>query len=976
MATEYEVDRMVVRLIGDQKSYQKMLQDVEKQTKQSADWAEQQGSRITNAFTKAFKSAQGMIASVGSSFQQAGTASMAGAAAIQAPLGKAALDFSEYGKSIKDMTVESEKAAKKAAEMKRWVLEGTQAYRDLSKIVKLNIEQSATFRLMSERTGESVEDLTKTIKTNSAEYAIWRKEAEKFGLVLSKDQVKAADDLAESWLRVKEAGKGMWSQVGSAVAKGMTEWNKIIEGTVTWITRWVEKNQKLIATISEVSFKVMVLGGALTAVGTVLTSVSALLGPIVTAVVAGAAAWLAWDTATGKFLQGSALQAWEQYGETAKKVANQVMEYGRQILAFTDKVMTGVFNAVKAGNLGLAVDILWSGAKVAWIKSLNEINRLTGEKLSGIFDNLAAGNWKSAMEAAVTEIAIIWNRLLQLIDPVFTDLMNIASKTWTDIVNSLDTAMVEVQNTFGAVAAWFEDVAQNVMSKWEGVKTYFAGLAGFISGLWESTFGKMMAVVSFFTQSIPTILGNVKDFLEGFLAGLGPGLASTITLPIKAALKAFKGVAGSAPNIDNLLEGIKAAGTVAAPGAAQAIATAESEMARAIGMNPTNVTTAQDVERTAAQGRKNDLAQRTGGRSTQADREADQRTLDMVNRMVEYKKQIDELEVRRAELEAKGKTDAAERLRIEQEKLETSLKQAEAEAKKNDAERANGRRAEEEAIRLAELNEEATQRITRQEQYKEQYDPVFKYMKDLKQLNAAFKESERSAKVYQLALKELKQELVQRSLALEINVSMTGLDSVTYGSALFQEAARNAANSTKLMRIEKEKLDEVDKRQRQLDKEAAVADKAARSEQEGIEGAAREEANKARSAAGRGVDPLQSLKDKANAAANRARDPLQAIKDQARAAAERGMAARDMAKIYEEAGLPGPLNQAEIDEAKKTIEDAQKKVEEVRKPKPESTVSNQTGQNRMLEELKQIASSTKKMADKPTLQTEAMEIVA
>jgi uncharacterized coiled-coil DUF342 family protein len=177
VATEHEIDRLVVRLVGNQQDYQKMLKDVERQTEESAKWAEDQGSKITAAFNKAFDSARGSMETLGSQMRKGGAVGAAAGAAVSAPMGKAALDFSEYGRSIKDLVEETEKAAKEAEELKKRLVENTEEFKELEKIIRLTEEQASVFNVMAQRTGKSVQELSKHVKVGSEEYEKWREEA-------------------------------------------------------------------------------------------------------------------------------------------------------------------------------------------------------------------------------------------------------------------------------------------------------------------------------------------------------------------------------------------------------------------------------------------------------------------------------------------------------------------------------------------------------------------------------------------------------------------------------------------------------------------------------------------------------------------------------------------------------------------------------------------------------------------------------
>lgn len=737
MATEHEIDRMVVRLVGNQDDYRKMLKDVERQTEESAKWAEERGNRISQAFNNAFRSAQGMMANIGSTTQKVGGASMAAGGAISAPLGKAAMDFSEYGKSIKDMVKETEKAAKEAEFMKKRLVENTEAYKELNKIIKLSVEQAQVFKLMSERTGISVSELTKTIKTNTDEYRRWRAEADKFGLVFDDEQIKNANELAESWQRVKNALSGFWKQIGSAVSKDLKEFNNLIIGAVTWAIKWVKENKELIATIGKVAFHLTVLGSTLTAIGTAITTLSTVLGPVVALVTAGAAAWLAWDTATGKALRGSATQVWEQYADQIKSVVNQVITYGKQIVDHVNRTMEGVYNAVKAGNLELAVQVLWSGVKIAWMQALNEIDKLTGEHFSAIFKNLAAGNWKDSVEALWLEIKVAW-----------LEGVNFVTKNWGTLEEVFAKTVVELQKLWNVFMESFE----------RGIRNLMMGLSNLLNWIAQNS-GKIGAMVGIAT----------------LMKGKGAGEAALATAAGAAAAN-FIGSVGS------------------------------------VALNSMAIPEVRNAEKL-----NNELDNKLEGGKTARETQALEDEMMVLAEIADLNQQI-------ADLAAKGQEEAAEKLRNEKAILEENLAQAEAERKATEAAAAKNAELEKEHERLRKIQEESL-RIERDRQgIVEQYDPVTKYMRQLKELNALFKESERTTDVYKRALRDINEELVNNSWKVEVEFGLTGMDAVRRATREEQQLIENTLEMLGKKKAEEKALAEVRRREAGIESARAMAE--------------------------------------------------------------------------------------------------------------------------------------------------------
>ena len=794
MAIEHEIDRMVVRLVGDQKQYQDMLKDVEKSTDESAKYAEKQASKISRAFSTAFKSVQGLLKTTGSTVRDAGLSMSAAGAAISAPLGKAALDFGGYGKSVNDLVKESEKAAKAAADMKKEVMQGTEAYKELNKVVKLTEKQASVFKLMSERTGESITDLTKTVTTSSEEFKKWEKEAKDLGLLLGKDLVKSANELSESWIRTKQATKGMWIQLGAAVAPLATELNDLFIGVLKWVNNWISENKELIATIGNIAEKLVVVGGVLTAIGTGLMTLSSVLGPIVATITAGVAAWLAWDTATGKVLREGASGVWARYSSQIKETAKTVLDYGKRIVDYTSDVMDGVFNAVKAGNLELAVDILWTGAKVAWASALDELDAITGERFSSIFQNLAAGNWKDSLDAAIAEVSILFKKLQLKVGPVWIEISKKAQEAWTDIVNWADESKVKIQNTLDNVMAHFADAVVTIRSKWEYLKQFFKGFVGFFEAVWRATLGRV-------TEAFGTFFGFAH---KGFM---------TMASALGKTLDAILGDGSESPKMKRLIED---------SGKFEKI----MERAGKDIDKDVNITTNLEIaEKRIAEREKGlygdeedeDNIGRIAERNKKLAEDHATRVNALASTQIRLMREIRDLEEQRVKFQEKGKQEAADKLEAEIKTLEALKAQAAEEEKLAREQRANAEiTAEESRLKIQAAQTEL--RLDQQRQrIIESYDPVAKYMRQLKELNNLFDEGKRSPEVYKKAIKDVEHELATASLNAEVNFAVTGMDAVRQGSREELELVQNTMAALEKEKALKEAKSEAERRQRELD---------------------------------------------------------------------------------------------------------------------------------------------------------------
>jgi len=724
---------MVVRLVGNQDDYQKMLKDVEQQTEKSAKWAEEQGSKISKAFTSAFRAAQGALSGAGSGLSGLGQTMRQPAQQQKETLGKAALDFSEYGKSIKDMVRESEKAGKEAEELMKRTVKGTEAYRELEKVIKLNTKEMQVFKLLSERTGISVGELSKTIKVGSEEYEKWRKETEKFGMMFDDESLKKADELAESWHRVRTAIQGMWHQIGSIVSDRFKELNQRIEGIVTWVIKWIKENKELIAHSVNVTAKIGAVGIAVSALGTALSTVAALLGPITAAVAAGVAAWTLWNSEATKALDTDLLS---QYAENFRGLYDQVVGYGKQIIDYVSKVMDGVFNAIKAGKLELAVEIAWSGVKVFWMRSLQELNDLTSERFGAIFNNLATGDWLAALEALWIEIQLIWNSGLQQMGSGWSQIESLADQAWTSIRVGWTGLLNHIKIGLGQVIGMLHEFVASI-SQDRPILAQALGLEGITDALHELRH----------SEALDIDLGGDKLQQD---------------LEVREKIRR---------NVEVVIEEVR--GEDVSP----EDAIARLQEARSKGL--------------AALERFPEEA--TGYGELKGAVERFEREIELIEKRVA-------LEERQAELKAQGNEEAANALNTAKEELQAKLQQAEAEKNLTDAQRARARDLQ--AQHDAEL--EFQQKRTRIEQDRqgivERWDPVEKYRRELKQLNALYTEAERGSKVYQRELRDIQDQMAAGIFALEAQFGNIGFDAVEAGTRSHQQLIQSGLEQ---MQIEK-----------------------------------------------------------------------------------------------------------------------------------------------------------------------------
>lgn len=232
---------------------------------------------------------------------------------------------------------------------------------------------------------------------------------QKMGAVMSKTDIKAAAELNDTldvmWMMLKRVAEVIGSAV-TPIVKQVAEWIIVV---ARYVAIWLDRNRDLIrkaflvaAGVTAVGTALVILGTAIVATGVVLaslatifatvtavigmaaTALSMLLTPIgmVIAAVVALAGYTAWSTgAAGNSIQWLS-QRWED------------------LFGWVKTVLGGIRDALKAGDIPLAAEILWLAIKVAWMTAYVELLK-PWEKLKTGVINLFRDLWYGMQELTI-----------------------------------------------------------------------------------------------------------------------------------------------------------------------------------------------------------------------------------------------------------------------------------------------------------------------------------------------------------------------------------------------------------------------------------------------------------------------------------------------------------------------------------------------------------------------------------------------
>ena len=340
------------------------------------------------------------LRSVGISIAKIGAIGAGITAAIVGPATLAARSWAAYGETIR----------------------GVQ--NDLLKF-QLTAEEASIIARVSDQTGESVEKLAEQMRDGTRDFSRWRNELLQSGTLMSGAGLSAALALSRAYYSLKESVVGLKNAIGAALGPALTESAELFTGMIRGVTQWVSENKPLVVQIFKIASAVGIAAGVITTLGGAIAGVGAVISPFVVwlAALAGVMAIIEVKTQAGRSL-------WAAYGDSVRRVYGTVVQYLGDMMAFADRVIGGVTDALMAGDLAAAVDIMWAAAKVAWISALLEIDELTSGTFGGILQNLAAGKWAAASEALVGVLTEAWINITGAADTAWTGILS----GWEDLV--------------------------------------------------------------------------------------------------------------------------------------------------------------------------------------------------------------------------------------------------------------------------------------------------------------------------------------------------------------------------------------------------------------------------------------------------------------------------------------------------------------------------------------------------------------
>jgi TP901 family phage tail tape measure protein len=305
--------------------------------------------------------------------------------------------------------------------------------------------------------------------------------------------------------------EGVQLAVGEALSKELTKFLTTITKIANNLTVWIERNEQWIVTAAKGVALTVGLGAALVVVGTGLTVMGSLLGSVAgilttvgtgLGVLVGTLSFLAtpmgWVTVAAAALATAFGSA--GLGGTVAFIGNRLAWLRDQFFKLRDAVVPtfrAIADAIMAGDIRGAVQILWTSIRVQWQRGVNFI----------------LGTW----EDMTGRLAPLWVGFKR----TFRDVTETIKFTWREFVSFVSS---QWESTMQALAPHFGSAKERILSGLPAIADLFSKVATTIQVTWIRA---VAAIQSALAQLRAEVLGMVLEVKKSLT--INPGMIEFLT---------------------------------------------------------------------------------------------------------------------------------------------------------------------------------------------------------------------------------------------------------------------------------------------------------------------------------------------------------------------------------------------------------------------------------------------------------------
>ena len=309
--------------------------------------------------------------------------------------------------------------------------------------------------------GKAGAALLPLLEGGAAGIAELQAEAIRLGIVMDRDTANAATALGDA---VDAMGKGLRSivvNIGGAVAPIFTQVARVVSLVAGEFSRFVKENGRFVQIALAVGAGVAAIGAALTVAGFAamglsagLTAVGGVIGALLSPIallVAGLGAVVAFGPQIAAGMASAFGSVGSVIGNAANTIAGPLRAAVQDAAVVFDDLgqtasttLQGISDALTAGNLSGAMDMLWAGLTAGWLRGVQA--------------------------------------LMSYVDPFVADLQNTFTYLATNVMNIWETMNSNIAQALVTVGAVIMGVVDNIVN---GVMAAFDAMVAAVQKSWN-----------------------------------------------------------------------------------------------------------------------------------------------------------------------------------------------------------------------------------------------------------------------------------------------------------------------------------------------------------------------------------------------------------------------------------------------------------------------------------------------------------
>ncbi len=259
---------------------------------------------------------------------------------------------------------------------------------------------------------------------------------------------------------LKSALEGLAIAVGEALVGPLRIVAHVAAQVTGQFAQWVRENKATVAIIAASIVAVGALGATLVALGVAGQAAAFMLGGVGSILAAVKIAFAAATAAIGAMLSpiglvvtavaGLGVAAVVYSGAAGDALTWLGEQFGR-LRETVSKVLGGITDALAAGDIALAAQILWLALKLAWQQGVDALNRAWLEA-KRFFIGTAQAMWFGALAAAQQvfhALEVAWIETTAFLSKTWTNFTSDLRQAWGIIQNWLTKRWLDLMNLFG-----------------------------------------------------------------------------------------------------------------------------------------------------------------------------------------------------------------------------------------------------------------------------------------------------------------------------------------------------------------------------------------------------------------------------------------------------------------------------------------------------------------------------------------------